>query len=172
MKDTQCLCMLRTRRPLIQEPTRHQAMIVSWYSSSVACSASCRTARGSTVRAKATATASDRPNDITTLQGGHHHMATFVVYLLLERHSLKNAADRTAAAVMPSQVMLFQMLLVHCGRTRLKRRRATRPSSTSAPRLCPSTGMNANSSPTMQSCMPKLSGQHVSMAHGAAQHMA
>jgi hypothetical protein len=50
-------------------------MIVSWYSSSVACSASCRTARGSTVRAKATATASDRPSDITTLQGKGDSMA-------------------------------------------------------------------------------------------------
>ena len=71
----QITCMLRTRRPLIQEPTRQNAMMVSWYSSSVACSASCRTARGSTVRANATATASDRPRDITTLQDASERMA-------------------------------------------------------------------------------------------------
>ncbi len=61
-----------TRRPLIQEPTRQKAMTVSWYSSSVACAASSRAARGSTVRANATATASDTPSDITTLRRGSH----------------------------------------------------------------------------------------------------
>ena len=89
-------------------------MMVSWYSSVLACLASRRTARGRTARAMTTATSSPVPSDSVTLHDIQSHQCTALIRCG-EAHACKHHdwAARTQQLDEDLHSFLVQLLIIH-----------------------------------------------------------